>query len=201
MGRLTLARAAAGALLAAVAAVAAVSTVSTVAARADAAEQGAERSTQPGGPPAPRIVAANDSLRGNYLAVLGGCNDCHTPGWNESGGRTPQADRLTGSPVGFRGPWGTTYPANLRLAVASMREDAWVANLATANHGTGRPPMPWMNAAQTNPQDLRALYRYLRALGPKGERMPLGVAPGVEPTTAYILMVPQQPKAASAGGR
>ena len=140
------------------------------------------------------VVAANDSAAGAYLTIVGGCNDCHTPTWGETNGRTPEADRLAGSPVGYRGPWGTSYAANLRALPTRMTEDRWVQVLATADGGHGRPPMPWMNTAMMSQRDLRNLYRYVKALGPKGERMPRAVAPDSEPGTPYVLMVPQQPK-------
>lgn len=70
--------------------------------------------------------ARNMEARGKYLVVIGGCNDCHTIGYPESGGKTPESEWLTGAPVGFRGPWGTTYPANLRLTVAGIDEENWV---------------------------------------------------------------------------
>lgn len=139
----------------------------------------------------PRVSAVNDSVAGAYLTVVGGCNDCHTGNWDQTMGKTPDADRLAGSDVGYRGPWGTTYAANLRLVTSRLPEDRWVQILTTADGGHGRPPMPWQNTAQTSDADLRAMYRYLKALGPKGERTPRPVPPGQEPTTAYILMVPQ----------
>ncbi|HEV7589318.1 MAG TPA: hypothetical protein VGO40_14475 [Longimicrobium sp.] len=153
-------------------------------------------------PPPPRplaadtgyVVAPTDSAAGAYLAVAGGCNDCHTPTWSATNGRTPDADRLTGNPVGYRGPWGTSYAANLRLLPARMTEDRWVQVLTTADGGQGHPPMPWMNTAQMSRRDLRNLYRYVKALGPKGAPVPRAVAPGAEPATPYVLMVPQQPR-------
>ncbi|HEY0780726.1 MAG TPA: hypothetical protein VGD56_22405 [Gemmatirosa sp.] len=139
----------------------------------------------------PRVTGGNDSVSGAYLAVVGGCNDCHTGNWDETMGKTPDADRLAGSTIGYRGPWGTSYAANLRLVVSRIPEDRWVQILTTADGGHGRPPMPWMNTAAMNDADLRALYRYIHALGPKGERTPRPVPPGQEPTTAYVSMVPQ----------
>lgn len=139
----------------------------------------------------PRVAAANDSVAGAYLTVVGGCNDCHTGNWDETKGKTPDADRLEGSNVGYRGPWGTTYAANLRLVASRASEDKWVHILTTADDGHGKPPMPWMNTAQTSDQDLRAIYRYIKALGPAGERTPRPVPPRETPKTAYILMVPQ----------
>src|SRR5690606_7021051 len=52
---------------------------------------------------APYVVAATDSAAGAYVALIGGCNDCHTVGWDRNDGTTPDADRLTGNPVGYRG--------------------------------------------------------------------------------------------------
>jgi mono/diheme cytochrome c family protein len=125
--------------------------------------------------------------RGRYLVTLGGCNDCHTVGYPESGGKTPETDWLTGSPVGFQGPWGTTYPANLRVRVQGLSEDAWI-KLARAPM---RPPMPWFNLAAASDADLRAMYRYIRSLGAKGAPAPAYAAPGQAVTTPYIDFMPK----------
>ena len=141
----------------------------------------------------PMVHAASDSAAGQYLTVVGGCNACHTVGWAESNGRTAPEQQLTGNPVGYRGPWGTTYPANLRTLVQRASEDRWVQILTTADGGRGRPPMPWMNTAQMNDQDLRAMYRYIHSLGAAGNPVPRAVPPGGTPTTPYIDFVPVQP--------
>ena len=141
----------------------------------------------------PRVLAPSDSAAGQYLTIVGGCNDCHTVGWAESNGKTPPAEQLTGSPVGYRGPWGTTYAANLRSVAQRASEDRWVQILTTADGGHGRPPMPWMNTSAMNDHDLRAIYRYIHSLGPAGNPAPRAVAPGVMPTTPYINFVPVQP--------
>jgi len=60
---------------------------------------------------------------GRYLVQLGGCNDCHTPGYLLSEGKVPEKDWLTGDSFGWSGPWGTTYAPNLRLLIADMSED------------------------------------------------------------------------------
>lgn len=143
----------------------------------------------------PMVRAATPVAAGEYLTIVGGCNDCHTQGWAEQNGEVPAAQRLTGSPVGYRGPWGTTYAANLRMVAQRVTEDRWVEILTTADGGEGKPPMPWMNTRQMNQADLRAIYQYIRGLGPAGERMPRAVPPGQEPTTPYIIMAPPQPGA------
>jgi mono/diheme cytochrome c family protein len=125
--------------------------------------------------------------RGKYVALIGGCNDCHTPNYPETGGKVPEAEWLTGLPVGFQGPWGTTYPANLRLVAQSMTEAQWVARFRTEM----RPPMPWFNLNAMSDADVRALYRYVRSLGAKGEPAPAYVPPGQAAQTPYIVFVPQ----------
>jgi mono/diheme cytochrome c family protein len=125
--------------------------------------------------------------RGRYIVSISGCNDCHTAGYPESGGKVRESDWLTGSPVGFSGPWGTTYPANLRLAANSMSEAAWIARART----TMRPPMPWFSLRDMSDEDLRAVYRYVRSLGPKGIAAPAFVPPGQKVATPYIEFFPK----------
>lgn len=139
----------------------------------------------------PYLLASSPEEAGRYLIKMGGCNDCHTPGWAESGGTLAESEWLVGNAVGFRGPWGTTYPPNLRLFVQDISEDAWVAMFRTR---TERPPMPWMNYHDLSERDLRAIYRFIKSLGPTGEPAPSYVPPGEEPKTPYILWVPQEPK-------
>jgi mono/diheme cytochrome c family protein len=136
----------------------------------------------------PRVEAASEVAAGRYLVIAGGCNDCHTPGWNESFGAVPEARWLTGSPVGFQGPWGTTYASNLRLLADAMSEQDFLAMLHTRKD---RPPMPWMNVNRLSEADARAIYRFLKALGPAGQPAPTGLQPGQAPRTPYITLSPQ----------
>ncbi len=139
-------------------------------------------------PDPPRVTAASEVAAGEYLTTVGACNDCHTPGWMETGGKIAAENRLVGSTVGWRGPWGTTYPKNLRLTVTKMSADQWVAMLRTRQ---GLPPMPWMNFSAMTDGDLRAIYAYLRFLGPKGPPAPDPLPPGEEPRTPYLSMFPR----------
>ena len=127
--------------------------------------------------------------RGRYLAIVGACNDCHTPNYPETAGKVPESQWLTGHGTGFQGPWGTTYPANLRLVTQAMTEEQWVARARAPM----RPPMPWFNLRDMNDADLRALYRYIRSLGPTGEAAPAYVQPGGTVKTPYYVFVPQNP--------
>ena len=127
---------------------------------------------------------ADPVQRGRYLAVIGGCNDCHTPGYAQNAGAVPEAQWLTGDRIGWRGPWGTTYPSNLRLAVPRLSEAEWLQNAPTRRY---RPPMPWFALRDMSDDDLRAIHRYLSALGPAGEPAPAWVPPGGNPPGLAIV--------------
>lgn len=141
----------------------------------------------------PSVQAASELQAGEYLTIIGGCNDCHTEGWSESKGKVAPADRMSGMKVGFRGSWGTVYGKNLRKIVQRMSEDRWVKVLQTADSGDGQPPMPWWNTAQMSERDLRAMYRYVKSLGTKENGIPRSLRPGKEPTGPYISLEPRQP--------
>jgi mono/diheme cytochrome c family protein len=121
--------------------------------------------------------------RGRYVVRTSGCNDCHTPRYAESGGNVPEGLWLTGDALGWRGPWGTTYPPNLRLYMRGLSEGEWLAKARTLST---RPPMPWFNVRAMSEPDLRALYRYVRHLGPAGEPAPAYVPPGGTPSQPYV---------------
>ena len=133
--------------------------------------------------------AADNSqvARGRYLVTIGGCNDCHTPGYLQKGPEVPESEWLTGQPLGFQGPWGTTYPANLRLVVNRMTEAQWVIHARQER----LPPMPWFNVAKMSDSDLKAIYAYVKSLGEPGVAAPAYVAPGGKVNTPYIVFVPQ----------
>ena len=127
--------------------------------------------------------AKDAHARGRYLVEIGGCNDCHTPGYAMSGGKVAEKQWLTGDALGWNGPWGTTYPINLRLYMQTLDENAWVDK---ARHLTARPPMPFWALNRMTDRDLRALYRYVRSLGPAGQEAPAFVPPGQEPKGPYV---------------
>ena len=103
--------------------------------------------------------------RGRYLVKIAGCNDCHTPGYTQKIGKIPEKEWLTGDRLGWRGPWGTTYPSNLRIFMSHITERQWVKVAHTARF---RPPMPWFALHAMTEEDLRAIYHFVRYLGPSG---------------------------------
>jgi len=122
--------------------------------------------------------------RGRYLVKIGGCNDCHTPGYLLSEGKVPEELWLTGDSFGWRGPWGTTYASNLRIVMEAMTEEEW---LSFAKELKARPPMPWFTLNQMHDEDLRAIYQFTRQLGPAGSPAPDFVPPDQEPAPPYAL--------------
>ena len=134
-------------------------------------------------PQTTRVVAATDIEAGRYLVQITGCNDCHSPRGAPGSPPLDEADTLRGNGVGFYGPWGTTYAANLRLTTATLTEEAWVDMLSTRE---GRPIMPWASVRAMDDADKRAIYRYIRSLpGEPGEAVPDGLPPGQVPSTPY----------------
>lgn len=134
-------------------------------------------------------AAGQDPIaRGEYIVKTSGCNDCHTPGYPESGGQVAQTAWLTGNPVGFLGPWGTTYPTNLRLYVQDIDESEWLTRVRRPM----RPPMPWFSLRDMTDEDLIAVYRFTRSLGAAGERMPVAAGPQETVETAFIDFVPKR---------
>jgi mono/diheme cytochrome c family protein len=151
---------------------------------------------------APRPTAAAASAdpavaRGRYLVVYGGCNDCHTPGWRDADGDVPDARWLTGSSIGFRGAWGTSYPTNVRLDFFLEQESDWITAARTR---AGHPPMVWEDLRGLTDADLHAIYAFVRHLGPAGVPAPHALPPWRTPTTPFVDLRPQPAPIATVPG-
>ncbi len=144
-------------------------------------------------------VAAADTVasaeHGAYLVTIMGCNDCHTPGTLYG---APDFTRsLSGSELGWYGPWGTSYPRNLtpdpETGIASWSEDDIVRALRTGRRPDGtelRPPMPWPNYAVLKERDIRSIAMYLKALPPIHHKNLDALPPGQKATGSFITMPP-----------
>ncbi len=132
----------------------------------------------------PEAGALSELDRGRYMVLTGHCNNCHTAGYPGKQGNVPEKDWLLGSPVGYRVQAGTSYASNLRLTVQNFTEDQWVQYVKVA---TPRPPMPWWSLRDTTEQALRAMYKYIKHLGPAGQPAPGFVPPDKEPAPPYEL--------------
>lgn len=136
-------------------------------------------------------VADNAQLeRGRYLVQISGCNDCHTSGYLMAPGKVAERDWLKGDNLGWYGPWGTTYPSNLRLVMPKLSESQWLALARQANF---RPPMPNLTLQRMTDEDLLAIYQLVKHLGPAGEPAPMALPPGDMPE-GPVVMFPMPPK-------
>ncbi len=124
-----------------------------------------------------------DVERGRYVIEIMGCNDCHTPDYMGSSAFLPEDEWLVGGTLGFHGSWGTAYPANLRLMLNDISEEEW---LVLARQMRQDSPMSWSSILKVTEQDLRAVHRFVRYLGPKGVHAPARLPAGVTPTTDYF---------------
>ncbi|MCC8363931.1 cytochrome C [Lysobacter sp. A6] len=172
--------------------------VCSLAACKPAAEAAAEANAAPATPVASSatfgMTDAELIARGEYLARIAGCNDCHTPGYPESGGKVPKDQWLVGSSTGWNGPWGTTYPANLRLKAVDMEDAKWLEYSRTLHT---RPPMPDFAVRDMTDADRLSLFRLLKSLGPMGEPAPAYLEPGQVPPLPFVQFNPPPPPAAA----
>jgi mono/diheme cytochrome c family protein len=137
----------------------------------------------------PHVVGKSKEEIGKYIVQIAGCHDCHTPGMLQGGDLhdVPEAELLTGSPLGFNGPWGTTYAPNLRLKVGPYNETMFIAAMRKR---ADYPPMPWPSLHAMTDDDLGAVFAYIKALGSAGTPMPDRLPPGARPKQPFIVMVP-----------
>ena len=133
--------------------------------------------------------------RGHYLATLGGCGDCHTPGGMLG---TPDAKRLFGgSDVGFGDPasgvWvGGNLTPDKETGLGAWTTDQIVAALTKGETPQGRQLseiMPWPALSHLKPEDAHALAAYLQSLPPVHNAVPGPFKPGETPSVAYVSAV------------
>lgn len=145
--------------------------------------------------PAETTAAPDLVARGEYLIRTTGCNDCHTAGYAERQGEVDKSQWLTGSPLGYNGPWGTTYASNLRLRLQDMDETQWLEYSAALRT---RPIMPDFAVRAMSEEDRRAIYRFIRSLEPAGRPAPAYLPPGQTPPPPYFTLVLPPPAGAPA---
>ena len=132
--------------------------------------------------PSLSAASAEQIGRGRYMVLTGHCNNCHTADYARKQGKVPETEWLLGNAVGYRTPAGTSYPSNLRLSVQNYTEDQWVQYVNTAKP---KPPMPWWSLRDTTEQDLRAMYQFIKHLGPAGQPAPRFVPPDQDPKPPF----------------
>jgi mono/diheme cytochrome c family protein len=145
------------------------------------------------------IAAADAQLeRGKYLVTLGGCNDCHTPGYFL--GKPDMARFLGGSDAGFALPGlGVFVPSNLtpdkETGLGSWSRAQIVAALTTGKRPDGRqlaPIMPWRAFAKLTPADAETIAAYLQSLPPVRHAVPGPFGPKDKVTVFVMDLLPAE---------
>ncbi|MEO3429619.1 c-type cytochrome [Pelagibius sp. CAU 1746] len=112
------------------------------------------------------VTPADGAAYGAYLAgPLGHCIECHSP----MGPKGPDWEHQTGAGgLAFRGPWGTSYGANITPANLGGWSDAEIKMAITQglrpDGSRLLPPMPVGYYANIAEADLDAIVAYLRSL-------------------------------------
>ncbi|HTX36832.1 MAG TPA: cytochrome c [Bryobacteraceae bacterium] len=130
---------------------------------------------QPAGSVAP-VDHTNPRKYGEYLAAVGGCTDCHTP---VDAKNNPLPGKLLAGGMVFDTPLGKVLSANLtpdaatgigKWSEAFFQKKFYDYKDYAAN---GPPPspgpqsftlMPWLSYSGKDPEELSALYAYLRSV-------------------------------------
>jgi len=122
--------------------------------------------------------------KGKYLTTVMGCNDCHTPG--ALYGAADMTRELSGSELGWQGPWGVSFAQNLtpdmETGIGTWTEQDIVKSLRTGYRPDGSPllpPMPWAYFSQVTDEDVHAIAVYLKSLPAVRHQNLPHVAPGV----------------------
>lgn len=134
--------------------------------------------------------------RGRYLVAIMSCTDCHTPGHFYG---APDTNRfLSGSEVGWVGPWGVVHARNLTpdsaTGIGSWTKEQIMHAIRTGNTPDGTQlaaVMPWMNYANVlTDEDAMAIASYLKSIPPVTHKNLDRVPPGGKPKSAVIVFPP-----------
>jgi mono/diheme cytochrome c family protein len=146
---------------------------------------------------------ADKVKRGEYLTTVGQWNDCHTPG--ALYGAPDMTRKLSGSEIGWVGPWGVSYARNLTPAagtdIAKWTEAELVQTMHTGmrpDSSTLLPPMPWTNNAPITAADVHARRAYRNSS--EKDNGTLITSPPANPCDSKNLAPPPGAPAAGAKG-
>jgi len=160
-----------------------------------------------------KVAAVDPVVRGRYLVTIMSCNDCHTPGYFY--GQPDTLRRLSGSELGWVGPWGVVHARNLTpdtaTGIGKWSKEEIVKALRSGNTPDGSqlaPIMPWMNYASIlDDNDAMAIASYLKSLPPVTHKNLDRVPPGGKMVGANVQFPPPPawdvppPTAANAGAK
>jgi mono/diheme cytochrome c family protein len=149
-------------------------------------------------------AASKQVDRGKYLVTLGGCNDCHTPGYFL--GKPDMARFLGGSDVGFEIPGlgvflGRNITPDKETGIGSWTKAQIVTAIQTGKRPDGRmlaPIMPWHAFANLTKGDASAIAEYLQSIPAVKNKIPDPFGPGQKVSTFMFRILPPGQTAAEA---
>src|SRR4051812_19441045 len=141
-------------------------------------------------------AAEEPAKRGEYLVHLGGCGDCHTPGYFL--GKADASRYLGGSDVGFEIPGlGTFVGPNLtpdeKTGLGTWSKEQIVAAIEKGQTPEGRmlaPVMPWHDFAHLTETDAFAIAAYLKSLKPIDHKVAGPFGPDEKAKVFVMKVVP-----------
>jgi mono/diheme cytochrome c family protein len=134
--------------------------------------------------------------RGKYLVTLGGCGDCHTPGYFL--GHPDMKRVLAGSEVGFAIPGlgvfaGRNLTPDKETGLGNWSTEEIVTAFTTGKRPDGRnlaPVMPWRALSQLTPADAQAIAAYLKSIPAVNNSVPGPFGPDDKPSSLVFMIVP-----------
>jgi len=140
-------------------------------------------------------VAEDPIAHGARIVFTSGCVDCHTPGTFYG---MPDTTRwLSGSELGWQGPWGVTFPRNLtpdmETGIGKWTEAQIVTAIREGRRPDGTPllpPMPWPMYSHLTDKEAYAVAAYLKTIPPVVHDVPKVVPPGAKSDRPMLVFPP-----------
>ena len=143
----------------------------------------------------PAIADETQIERGKYLVNLGGCHDCHTPGYFL--GKPDMSQYLGGSDVGLSLPTGVYVGRNLtpdkETGLGNWTKEQIIAAFSTGKRPDGRelaPIMPWEAFSRLTDADKDAIASYLQSIPTVRRAVPGPFSPNEAPSVLTFVLVP-----------
>ncbi|HWX72028.1 MAG TPA: cytochrome c [Xanthobacteraceae bacterium] len=152
----------------------------------------------------PRAHAESQIDRGKYLVTLGGCNDCHTPGYFF--GKPDMARYLGGSEVAFEIPGVGAFPGrnitpDKETGIGNWTTEQIVTALQQGKRPDGRmlaPIMPYHAFSYLTKEDAFAIAAFLQSIPPVKNEVAGLFKPGDQITIFTFRILPPGDTAAAA---
>jgi mono/diheme cytochrome c family protein len=143
----------------------------------------------------PAVADEAQIERGRYLVTLGGCHDCHTPGYFL--GKPDMTQYLGGSDVGLSLPTGVFVGRNLtpdkETGLGTWTKEQIITAFSAGKRPDGRelaPIMPWEAFSHLTDADKDAIASYLQSIPAVKNAVPGPFTPNETPTVMTFVLVP-----------